>query len=200
MELIRRPSARELCRLGVLAGSFNPPTVAHLQLARSALHHVDAVLLTVPRIFPHEKQFTGATLDQRAAMLDTLAAAEPRFGVAISDQGLFIEIAREVQAVLRNPDLWFLCGADAAERITTWDYGQPGVFHRMLDEFGLLVAPRGCHYQPPPGLLHRIKVLEIQDLDEVSSTEVRNRLQAGQNWRTLVPKNIQAQVERIYTR
>ena len=49
-------------RLGILPGTFNPPTLAHIALARAALAQVDEVLFVLPREFPH-KPYQGATFD-----------------------------------------------------------------------------------------------------------------------------------------
>ena len=51
-------------KLGVVAGGFNPPTIAHEELVYAAGLHVDEVLCVVPSVFPH-KEFAGATLEQR---------------------------------------------------------------------------------------------------------------------------------------
>ena len=59
------------------------------------------------------------------------------------------------------PELTFLCGRDAAERIVNWDYGQPGAFLKMLNEFDMLVASRNGDYAPPAALRHRIHALEL---------------------------------------
>ena len=200
MDLLIPPGISPLRSLGILSGSFNPPTVAHVELARAALSRVDAVLLVVPRVFPHDKTFTGATLEERIDMLREVAASEPRFAVAVAGKGLFIEIARETRAVFGTVDLWFLCGADAAHRIVTWDYGEPRAFHRMLEEFGLLVARRHTVYEPPAEMAHRIEMLSVENLDEVSSTEVRTRIEAGGDWQALVPAEIHKHVAAIYVR
>ena len=55
-------------KLGVLAGSFNPPTIAHQELVHAASFHVEEVLCVVPSVLPH-KEYFGATLDQRLGML-----------------------------------------------------------------------------------------------------------------------------------
>ena len=198
MDLLLAPRIEEVRTLGILSGSFNPPTVAHVELARAALDRVDAVLLVVPRVFPHDKTFTGATLDQRIDMLHQIAFDEPRFGVAVAERGLFIDIAREARALLGAIDLWFLCGADAAARIVDWDYGEPRAFHRMLEEFGLLVARRQTVYEPPADMAHRIEMLRVEEMDEVSSTEVRNRIRTDVDWQTLVPAEIHRHVQEIY--
>ena len=83
-------------RLAILAGSFNPPTRAHLALAEAALTFADEVLFVLPKIFPH-KEYVGASLDQRMRMLQTATAAHRNWSIGIADQGLFIEIANEAK-------------------------------------------------------------------------------------------------------
>ena len=181
-------------RLGILAGSFNPPTRAHMALARSAFAEVDEVLFVVPRVFPH-KEYQNASLEDRVHMLQLCAAGEPRFSIAVSEGGLFLEIASEVRAHYPASDLYFLCGRDAAERIVNWDYGRPGAVEGMLEAFSLLVAQREGHYEAPESIRHRVKGLPIEGFDEFSSTLVRDR---AANWRDLVPEEIHEEVERIY--
>ena len=151
MEFFRRaPGAPS--RLGILPGAFNPPTLAHLALARAALGRLDEVVFVLPRVFPH-KDFDGPGFDLRIQMLLAATANQPRFSVASTQGGLFLEIARECRALYGpRPELWFVCGSDAAERIVNWDYGQPGAFQRQLEEFGLLVASRLGGYQPPASM------------------------------------------------
>lgn len=185
--------------LGILAGTFNPPTRAHLALARAALARVDEVLFVLPRRFPH-KAFEGASFEDRARMLELALEELPRASLAASAGGLFIEIARECRAAYRpETELFFVCGRDAAERIVNWDYGRPGAIREQLREYQLLVAPRGGAWQPPADLADRIHPLAMEEgYDEVSATEVRRRIRAGRPWRHLVPESIAHLVERIY--
>jgi nicotinic acid mononucleotide adenylyltransferase len=92
MEFFRRAAARP-GRLGVLAGTFNPPTRAHLALAQAALGCADEVVFVLPRAFPH-KAYGGASFEDRVRMLAAAVGDEPRFSIAASGAGLFIEIAR----------------------------------------------------------------------------------------------------------
>jgi nicotinate-nucleotide adenylyltransferase len=187
--------------LGVLAGSFNPPTIAHQELVNAAGAQVDELLCVVPSVLPH-KDFFGATLEQRMEML---AALDDRAGVdcsiASSEKGLFIDIAHECREHY-GPDtrLYFVCGRDAAERILGWDYGRPGVVEEMLKEFELLVAARGGEFQPLVEFRHRVHPLDLRAAhDEVSSTEVRERITRGDPWEHLVPAAIVERVRKIYS-
>ena len=181
-------------KLGVLAGAFNPVTSAHVALADAALAVVDEVVCVTPRVFPH-KEFHGATLEHR---LEMLRAAGGHYRVAVTEGGLFIEIARELSRSHPGSEIYFICGRDAAERILTWDYGEAGAVERMLSEFHLLVAGRHGLFEPPESLRGRIHPLELADFDHVSSTEVRRRIAVGEAWEHLVPVTIVEQVREIY--
>ena len=198
MEFYRQTTGKPH-RIGILAGSFNPPTIAHLELARAASACVDLIVCVVPRVFPH-KPYSGATLEQRVEMLEAAGLAIPH-DIASTERGLFIDIARECREHYgAQAELSFICGRDAAERILHWDYGRPGVVEEMLGEFELLVAPRGGHFSPPEEFRHRIHPLNIGEGHEaVSSTEVRERIARGEPWEDLVPEKIRERVREIYS-
>ena len=216
---VKQESLRK--RIAILAGAFNPLTRAHLALADAASTVVDEVLCVVPRAYPH-KDFEGAGLEQRVEML---RRGSGRYRVEITEGGLFIAIARELRmkahrgaGALHNsqagspaPPLWatylkepdsevhFVCGRDAAERILNWDYGEAGFAERMLEEFGLLVAARQGEFAVAERFEGRVVPLRLEgDFDDVSSTEVRRRLQAGEPWEHLVPEEIVDLVREVY--
>ncbi len=196
MRFFRRASTASK-HLGVLPGTFNPVTVAHLALARAALSHVEEVVFVLPRVFPH-KDYSGASFDDRIAMLDA-ALDDPAFSIATADGGLFVEIARECRLEY-GPDIRVsvLCGRDAAERIIGWDYGNPGAIAGMLREFELLVAARQGVYDPPPAFAAGIRCLNAGALDAISATEVRERAARGDVWEHLVPEGARGLARRIY--
>ena len=198
MEFFRRASGAPR-RLGIFPGTFNPPTRAHLALAQAALAQLDEVLFVLPRAFPH-KQYRGAAFADRVRLLESAAANHPRFSIAGSEGGLFLEISSEARAAYGDGvRRTFLCGRDAAERVLGWDYGRPGVVSAMLDDFDLLVASRRGAYRPPEEFRHRVHALAIPGgLDDVSATEVRDRLARGRPWEHLVPEAAAPLIREIY--
>jgi nicotinate-nucleotide adenylyltransferase len=200
MEFFQR-SAGSPCRLGVLPGTFNPVTVAHLALAEGALAVVDEVVFVLPRQFPH-KTYSGASFAQRVELLRIALAGKPRFSIAACERGLFAEIAGDCrQAYGAGVRLSFLCGRDAAERIANWDYGSPGAFLKMLEQFDMLVAARSGEYCPPESLASSFFRLELSGaFDHVSASEVRTRIGNGEPWEHLVPVAVRRRVGEIYTR
>jgi nicotinic acid mononucleotide adenylyltransferase len=54
-------------------------------------------------------------------------------------------------------------------------------------------------YEAPEHLRHRVRHLELDaDLRDVSSTDVRRRIAAGEPWEHLVPASIADRVREIY--
>jgi len=185
-------------RVAVFPGAWNPPTIAHLAIARAALKWADEVVWVLPRVFPH-KTFEGATFDARRGMLRELAKSEPGFSAAVSDANLHFQIAAEAREAYRSSEIALVCGRDAMERIATWDYERPGVFEEMITAHPILVAGRGGEYRLEPRFEQRVIPLELAgNFDHVSSTEIRERIARGDAWRHLVPEAIADQVEAAY--
>jgi nicotinate-nucleotide adenylyltransferase len=183
-------------RVAVLPGAFHPPTLAHVGMARAALDVVDEVVFALPRIFPH-KEYTAAGFETRLELLRAAISGEPRFSLAASEGGLFIELAREARAAYGDIEIFLLCGRDAAERIVGWDYGSGDSIARQLDEYRLLVASRLGHYEPPPDLGARVLPIGISaGLEAMSSSEVRRRIRTGEPWRHLVPDRVAQLIDR----
>jgi nicotinic acid mononucleotide adenylyltransferase len=198
MEFLWRPPL-EPRRVAVFPGAWNPPTIAHVEIARAAVRFVDEVVWVIPRSFPH-KGWEGAGFDERCEMIRTLAASGERFAAAISEGGLYVEIAREAQEAFGpGVEVGIVCGRDAAERMETWDYGRAGVFEEMLRDFRLLVAARAGEYSTAFDRGGRIHTLETETcFDDISSSEVRRRIRMGARWEPLVPDAIRDQVDAIY--
>ena len=198
MDFFRRAAATPR-RLAIFPGTFNPPTRAHLALARAALSFADEVVFVLPRAFPH-KDYAGASFEDRVNMLAAAVAGEPRFSIASSAGGLFLDVARECRRAYGPAvERWILCGRDAAERAARWDYGSPGAFRDQLREYGLLVAPRHGVYHPPAEFADRIQPLPaVENCDEVSATAVRDRIRRGEPWEDLVPEQIVELVRALY--
>jgi nicotinic acid mononucleotide adenylyltransferase len=171
-----------------------------MALAKAALQ-LDEVLFVLPRELPH-KRYTGVSFEERMQLLLAAVGDDPRLSVAASQGGLFIEIARECREAYGNgPELTFLCGRDAAERIVNWNYGSPDAFPKMLDEFKMLVASRNGNYVPPKALAHRIHALDLsENCDHIAATEVRQRIGLDDSWRAFVPDSIADQVKMLYSR
>ncbi len=186
--VLRRKPARN--RLAVFPGAFNPPTRAHEAMALAALAHAEEVVLTLSARMPH-KPLDPSEVEQRLGWMRLLAEDDPRISVALCDTGLFVDMAREARSTTGVEQVSIVCGRDAAERAMGWNYGDSPGFDEQLSEFTLLVAPRLGKIEVHPTLAGRIEHLDLEDqFQALSSTEARQRIEAGELWEDLVPARI----------
>jgi nicotinate-nucleotide adenylyltransferase len=191
-------------RLGVLGGVYNPITRAHLILTQAAVEqfNIDEVIFVLSKISPHKPLF-GASIAQRLEMMRISIADIPFISIGLCTHGLFLDICEALQPHYpQNPELFFITGRDVAERIISWPYPDPGqAIVQMFETFQLLVFPRRGKLKLPENDLirthsHRIHNLQLpENLDHVSSTEVRQRVEAGLDIDNLVPVEVAAYIE-----
>jgi nicotinate-nucleotide adenylyltransferase len=198
LQFLHREDAKPT-RVVLFPGTWNPPTIAHVDIAIVALRRADEVIWVMPRVLPH-KRFEGPGFDARCRMVEALVRQTPGFSAAVSEGGLYAEIADEArQHFGAGTEIALAMGRDAAERIATWDYGRPGYFEEFIERYKLLVAARHGEYSPAPWHAEKISALPMESSwDEVSSSEVRRRIAAGEAWRELVPRAIAEMVESLY--
>jgi hypothetical protein len=155
--------------IGVYPGSFNPPTIAHLAIARAArdlarLSRVDLALSRTPLGKPEPDQ---PTFDDRVAVLRAVVAVRPWLGLVIADAQLIADIALGYDAVILGADKW-------AQVIDPVWYGGSETA-RDAAVAGLprvLVAPRAPLF---PLATPSVEVLDVMDdHGAVSSTAARS--------------------------
>lgn len=205
------PPAAASPTLGVLGGAFNPVTEGHLALARQAQKSLllDEVLFVLPEQLPH-RQPEEASFADRLAMLEVALLPSPRFSLATSTHGLFLDIARALEPHYPPATrLFFLIGSDAAERILRWDFpDQEASLREMFSRLALVVAgragkrgwPQDPQLAPFASCLHTLEMpLEYQHL---SASRVREACQQGQTIEGLVPAAVAAYIreKNLYTR
>lgn len=197
LRIVHRLRSHPPAKLAVLAGTYNPPTCAHLALAREAAARADEVLLVLPETLPH-KQFDGVSLQQRLHLLQTLSAHEG-LSVGSTRGGLYLDMAEACAAAFPGAEIALVCGRDAAERILEWNYAESGVLERLFAVAKLWVFARQGTIAPPPCYAHAIECFPFEDrLQALSATEVRRRIAAGEDWRQFVPDSLHADVELLY--
>jgi len=95
-------------RRGVFPGSFNPLTVAHLEVARLAReeHRLDEVHFVVSRVALDKPTPPGPPLDERIALIAADIAAHDWLAVRTTDAQLIVDIADGYDVVIMGADKW----------------------------------------------------------------------------------------------
>ena len=186
-------------RLGVLGGAYNPITRAHLRLAHYAReqHKLHEVIFVLPRTLPN-KPIVEVSLEHRLQMMRLGTATFPYISLGLCSHGLFIDICTGLKQIYpQKPEIFFITGRDAAERILSWPYtNAASVLRDMFANFQMLVferegkldLPENPLIEPYSKRIHTLKIAE--SLDHISSTKVRQRLRTGQPIEELVPPEV----------
>jgi nicotinate-nucleotide adenylyltransferase len=192
-------------RLGVLGGAYNPITRAHLLLARYSREQckLDEIIFVLPKVLPN-KPLVGVSVEQRFEMMRLGISGIPYISLGVCSHGLFLDICLALQQIYpQKPEIFFITGRDAAERILTWCYDDPAAaLAEMFAVLQLLVFERKGKLQLPENpliqkYLNRIHTLEMEEnLDKVSSTEVRQRMREGRSIGELVPTEVAVYIQK----
>jgi nicotinate-nucleotide adenylyltransferase len=185
-------------RVGLFGGSFDPVHNAHVALARLALEqlHLDEVRW-IPAGQPWQKTRVLASGADREAMVRLAIAGEPRFTldrIELRRHGVTFTLDTvRLLAAAEPASEWFLIlGQDQYATLHTWRD-----WRELVALVTLAIANRpdaeptvNAHIAKMP---HQIVMLPMMD---VSSTEVRRRVAAGEPIADLVPDAVARYIER----
>jgi nicotinate (nicotinamide) nucleotide adenylyltransferase len=212
IELLTRGPAGS--RLGILAASFNPTTVAHVELIRRAAEafSLDETLALVG-VTNADKTEYECSLEDRLAMLQLTFADDSRVSIGLSSHAFYVDMIEALKRVCTpGTDLHFVVGFDTFERVLDRDDRYTKRYHRsftnrsealrhLLSRSRLIVASRAGSgpdqvraliEHEPPEITGRILFLDFpSDLGERSATEVRARLAEGLPVVGLVPEAVE---------
>jgi nicotinate-nucleotide adenylyltransferase len=175
--------------VGILGGTFDPIHIGHLVAATwardaLALDRVFLVVANEPWQKVGRRQVTAAEdrLAVVAAAVEGVVGLEPcRIEIDRGGPSYTVDTVLELQRRHTDTDFSLLVGADVAAELDTWhEVGELAGLVRLVivDRGGIERAP------DPPGW--NVARLRIPALD-VSSSELRQRLEAGESVDFLVP-------------
>lgn len=195
--------ARPTGAVGILAGSFDPLTDAHLALASAARDGggVGAVYFALSRHTVDKEARRRPTDADRALMLRDWLRGRDDYGLLLFNRGLYADQAVAARAAFPEAgDLRFIVGFDKARQIFDPRYyaDRDAALRALFGAVGLLVAPRAeAGADALAALLdrpenrpfrHAVRALPLDPAHaDASSTVVRAALRAGRPIDDLVP-------------
>jgi nicotinate-nucleotide adenylyltransferase len=189
-------------RLGIFGGSFDPVHNGHIALAQACQHQegLDEIWFMPTAVQPLKQQGPHATDAQRLEMLRLATWPEPSWRVStleIDRGGLSftVDTLRQLGEQLPEAVLFFLLGADAVQDVPHWreprvifSLATPLVVHRAGEpEPDLEMLRTFCSANKQP---QRIEMPAVN----ISSSEIRRRIAAGQSLDGLVPPTVAAYI------
>ena len=216
IDFIKRDQAGK--KLGVFASSFNPPTLAHVELIRLAARSFELdEILALAGSANADKLAYECSLDDRLAMLSLTFAAEPRVSVGLSSHAFYVDMIDALElAYPGGADLHFIVGFDTFERVLDAEGRYTERYHRkfagrtealnyLFAHSSLIVAGRAgaglssvIHLVEQEPSVPRDRVLYLDfpaDLGELSATEARKRCREGKPLHEIVPPAVEAYIQ-----
>jgi nicotinate (nicotinamide) nucleotide adenylyltransferase len=216
IETIER-AATSGSRLGVFASSFNPPTLAHVELIRRASEafSLDETIALASESNADKLSYE-CSLEDRIAMMKLAFVDVARTSIGLSSHAFYVDMVDALGRVYEpRTDLHFIVGFDTFERVLdpheryTAKYfrsfnNRADALQYLLGRSRLIVASRaGADYAHLRALVereqteHSDRILYLDfpsDLGDRSATEVRSRVRAGQSITGLVPPAVEAYI------
>ena len=194
-------------KLGVFGGTFDPIHYGHLRIAEEARERfgLDHILFVPNKVSPFKIGDTSTPAALRVELVRGAIAGNPYFSVWTGEleregTSYTVETLRALAQEFRDADLYFLTGTDAVRDIGKWREPEACL---ALAQFVAFYRPGVSEAEArigvPDELEPRIIFAAMNGLD-ISSTEIRKRVQAGRSIRYLVPESVVALIEekRLY--
>jgi nicotinate-nucleotide adenylyltransferase len=181
-------------RIGVFGGTFDPPHIGHLVVAQE-VHHclaLDRVLWVPAAVPPHKRDQEITAGPTRLEMVRAAIAGDERFeacDLELRREGpsYTVDTLRELRASRPDDELFLIMGADQLAELDTWR--EPDQVRRLATVVAF--ARDGDQAKPGEGA----RIVRVPRLD-VSSTELRRRVGAGEPLGYLVPGGVESMIRR----
>ena len=178
-------------RVGIFGGTFDPPHVGHLSVARDvadALRLDRTVWMPAGRP-PHKERDRHAPAEDRLAMVRAAIVGEAGFEVDAREverpgPSYTVDSVRELSAELPGAELFVIVGADQFRSFGGW-HDPEGI----LEHARLVVMNRPGESEPPLDTDPRVLRVAVRQID-VSSTDVRETVCAGADASPMVPNGV----------
>lgn len=188
-------------KIGILGGSFNPIHKGHLHIAREVLEktNLDKILFIPTFRAPHKEQPNLLPAFLRLEIIEKVIGSNPRMGtsdVEIRREGrsYTVDTLRELKKKHPEWELHFIIGTDMVPTLFRWRE-----IHEILKLCQFIIVNRSTFpldWENLQGFTPEEKealirgVISITPV-EISSSDIRKRLEKGEAISHLVPKIVE---------
>ncbi|MDE5830181.1 MAG: nicotinate (nicotinamide) nucleotide adenylyltransferase [Clostridia bacterium] len=182
-------------KIGFFGGSFNPPTNAHIDLAKTAIEACKLdKLIFVPMGDLYNKKNLAKAKD-RYSMLEIACRGIKNIEVSdleikVNKELHTIDAFRLIEDAYKNNDNWFLMGADNFIKLLNWKESE------NLSKYNYIVFERGDvnlkEYIKNNEMLKntKVQIIENNKYKYKSATEFRNLLKGDIKEQNIVPNEV----------
>ena len=193
-------------KTGLFGGTFAPPHLGHIHAVETILQYagLDKILVMPTAVPPHKAKAKGDTPELRLAMCR--AAFEPLDGVTVSDFEIrkggvsyTVQTLEHFAETEPEREIHLICGTDMFLTLDKW-FRAEDIFRlakiicipRDRTDLALLEEKRKVYEET-----HRASavILDVEPID-MSSTEVRRRIESGEDLTGFLPDAVSQIIER----
>ncbi|MCF8011208.1 MAG: nicotinate-nucleotide adenylyltransferase [Clostridiales bacterium] len=193
--------AKDIKRLAIMGGTFDPVHYGHLVAAEGARHEfqLDRVIFIPSGRPPHKTSEQITDPVHRLAMVKNAVQSNAHFETSALETesdgvSYTIDTVRKVQELQPSADIYFITGADAVLQILTWKNVE-----EILSTCTFIAATRPGYALE--SLEHRLSSLSREYINNIytmevpalaiSSTDIRNRVFNGKPIKYLLPERVE---------
>lgn len=185
-------------KIGIYGGSFNPIHRGHTELAASIVQQglVDELWLLVSPLNPLKQNSTSDIVEYEHRLNMARLATEGIEGVEVSDfernlpiPSYTITTLGELRKAYPQHEFVLVIGADNWERFPRWFHAE-----EIIAEYRILIYRRpGCELDET-ALPSSVRVVDTP-LYDISSTEIREGLQRGEDMKEWVDEKVSGYIK-----
>lgn len=189
-------------KIGLLGGTFNPIHLGHLMMAQDALElfDLDAIWFIPASIPPHKPATDLLANEHRAEMIKRAIREFPNFSLNDIEFGrdgisYSIDTVRELKTRHPGKQFFFVIGGDTLPEIHSWrqplDLLGEITFITLARPGSAAILDHAATYQLPPPWPEQLRqhIRTAHQID-ISSRDIRSRIQAHQTVRHLLPESV----------
>ena len=191
-------------RIGVLGGTFDPPHMAHLNIAFEARDqlNLDRVFWTITPEPPHKRSIVAASLEDRVAMVSLMIAPHPFFSLCIVDverPGPYYaaDTLKIIADQNKGAELIYIIGSDLLSSFASWvrvndllsTCSQIGIVSREGGNYNISAVLDSFPEEAP-------KFREISiPVSNLSSREIREKAKSGASIQKMVTASVSKYIQ-----
>lgn len=201
-------NTEKIQRIGIMGGTFDPVHYGHLMIAENAREqfNLDEVLFIPTGRAPHKQEQHVTDAFHRCQMVSLAISDNEKFlldktELESSEVSYTYLTVKKLKEHYINAELYFILGADSLFDFESWKEPEA-----ILQNCSILAAYRNHEYQEKffpriedlnkkyPGKFFPLHTPNL----EISSRDVRERVQSEQTIRYLVPKEVEEYVKKYH--
>lgn len=188
-------------KIAILGGSFDPPHLGHLLVAKQVTKYLNLDQVWLIPVFEHPFQKALAAADDRLAMTKLLEDGIIKVSdIEIKRQNVSysIDTLEALQQQFPNDSFYWIIGSDQIPDFPKWKR-----WNDIITNFHLIIYAREATYDIIKKYIQQawhltevtknISILASEDLltTNISSTVVRERVQQSTSIKAIVPKKVE---------